>query len=140
MPQRVLLAQAATGLVVAMAVSIWGLEQGIAALVGLACVLAPNALLARQLQRGGDAHRLLLQGLVKFAATVLLLVIALKWLRPEAPGFFAGFGAAVLAQVFAPLGIRSPTLATVPQIDSDDEQRGGDAAVRRAHDNSTVDA
>jgi F0F1-type ATP synthase assembly protein I len=130
LPYRILLAQACAGAVVAIALLASGPAYVLAALLGMAVVVLPNALLALQLQiasqRGDSAARMLGQGFAKFVLTITLVAVALSVIRPEAVGFFAGLGAAVLAQIIAPALLRSPKLGQVPRLSSSAENAGAE--------------
>ncbi len=131
LPYRILLTQVCAGAVVALAAMWSGPTHVLAALLGMAVVVLPNALLALQLkkasQSGDSAARILGQGFSKFVLTITLIAVILSVVRPEALSFFAGLGAAVLAQVIAPAFLRSPQLGQIPRLG----QPGGKAGAEQ---------
>jgi hypothetical protein len=81
----------------------WGLPQTIAALAaGSACVV-PAGLYAWRATVERSATRFLLQGVIKFALTILLVAGSIIVIRPAAAGFFCTFVLMQAMYVVAPL-------------------------------------
>ena len=104
--RNILLAQLATGLVLAAIVWIWlGSERAVPTLLGGLIGVVPNAFLAERLmspRAGGSAQSLLRAGWIgeagKLAITALMFAAVFVTLKPLHPEFlFAGFIATLLA-------------------------------------------
>jgi hypothetical protein len=69
----------------------WGLPQTVAALAaGIACVV-PAGLYAWRAMVERSARRFLLQGVLKFALTIVLMAAWIIAIKPAAMGFFGTF-------------------------------------------------
>ena len=81
----------------------WGFDQTVSALAaGLACVV-PAALYAWRAAVERSAARFLLQGVVKFAFTLVLVAACIVLMKPAAAGFFGTFILLQAMYVIAPL-------------------------------------
>ncbi len=84
-------------------------EQAAAAALGAAVCVVPTALFARAAASGQNAagqrqgRRLLLYGVARSIATVLLMAVALAMVGPEPLGFFVALAAVHAAYVVTPL-------------------------------------
>ena len=111
-PARVVGLQAAASVTAAALASMASAEEAQAALVGGMVAVLPNAYFAWTLTRTEaagrelallEAGRTLLRWGVKMAWTIALLVLAIVVLEMGRIGFFVGLGAALVAQLAAPL-------------------------------------
>lgn len=81
----------------------WGLRQTASALTaGMACVI-PAALYAWRAAVERSATRFLLQGVLKFALTLVLVAVGIILVKPAAAGFFGTFILMQAMYVAAPL-------------------------------------
>ncbi len=82
---------------------LWGLDQSVSALVaGLASVI-PAGLYAWRASVERSATRFLLQGVLKFALTLLLVAACIILIKPAAAGFFGTLALMQLMYVLVPL-------------------------------------
>ena len=126
-PARVVGMQAVASVAVAALALMASVEEAKAALVGGMAAVLPNAYFAWTLARAAaarvdsserallEAGRTLGRWGAKMALTVALLVVAVAVLEMGGIGFFAGLGAALMAQLAAPLaGHRNVATGTAP--------------------------
>jgi hypothetical protein len=114
-PYRIVVWQLVATLAVAAVLFLWeypggdwaapllGLPQTVSALAaGMACV-APAGLFAWRAAVERSATRFLLQGVLKFALTLVLIAACIIMLRPAAGGFFGTFALLQAMYVVVPL-------------------------------------
>ena len=75
---------------------LWGLDQTVAALAAGTASVVPAALYAWRASVERSPGRFLLQGVLKFLLTILLVAACIVLIRPAAAGFF---GTLILLQV-----------------------------------------
>ncbi len=90
------------GLVVCL-MGVVGAEQAVAAALGAGVCVGPTALFAWAAQRTWVAGRVLLYGVARTLAAVVLMALALALAKPAPLGFFAALGVVHLAYVAVPL-------------------------------------
>ena len=95
------------------ATALWRPIEAQALLLGGASVALPNTLLAWAATRRKPGGWLLVQGLVKFFMTVVLMAAAMKFFSPSPPGFFGGLAAALIAHAVGGyrLSVATPSTA-----------------------------
>lgn len=81
----------------------WGLEQTISALAAGAASVIPAGLYAWRASVERSATRFLLQGVLKFALTLLLVAACIIVIKPAAAGFFGALMLMQLMYVAVPL-------------------------------------
>lgn len=82
---------------------LWGVPQTVSALAaGMACVI-PAGLFAWRASVERSAARFLLQGVFKFALTLVLVAACIILIRPAAAGFFGTFVLLQAMYVIVPL-------------------------------------
>lgn len=74
----------------------WGLEQTVSALAAGIASVVPAAFYAWRASVERSATRFLLQGVLKFALTIVLIAVCIILVKPAAAGFF---GTLILLQV-----------------------------------------
>jgi F0F1-type ATP synthase assembly protein I len=81
----------------------WGLIQTVSALAaGMACVI-PAGFYAWRAAAERSATRFLLQGVLKFTLTLVLVAVGIVLIKPAAAGFFGTFFLMQAMYVIAPL-------------------------------------
>jgi F0F1-type ATP synthase assembly protein I len=105
-PARLVLSlQLALGCLISLSFLTISGDQSWAALIGTLTVFLPSAFMVWSGNRTKDPSRLLVQGLIKMASTVLLMLAALAYLEVQPLGFFAGL-VIVQASYLIALGLR----------------------------------
>lgn len=129
MPYRIVLAQLAVGVVTGLVACAFGLQNGLAALLGATIIVVPNAWLAWRIT-GGDSSadaeeshekegpaRILLLSLTKFLTTAGAAALVLAVIKPALAGFFAGLVVTVLTAALVPPFLAPQQLARAPKLD-----------------------
>jgi F0F1-type ATP synthase assembly protein I len=99
---RVVTLQAFAALIVAACLLLLSAEEASGALLAGAVGVIPSGYLAWRAQVERSPGRLLGQGMVKFALTVVLMALAFVWFKPPPLGFFATL---VLMQLMYIVGV-----------------------------------
>jgi len=121
-PYRIVLAQALTGVLSSLVACGFGIDQGLACLLGALVVVLPNAWLAWRVT-GADtatndsAGKILGQSLAKFLITAGAAALALATLKPAMAGFFTGLVITVITAALVPPFLAPQQLARTPRLD-----------------------
>ena len=94
----------------------WDYTQALAALLAGTVSVVPGAFFAWRVNVENSPQALLLQWVGKFAATVMLMALAIIWLQPAALGFFGTFIATQAMYVVGPLKWAKPLKWAQPLI------------------------
>ena len=115
-PERIVLAQAVTALLVLLAWVVIDRGEVASVLLGTLAVLLPNAWLAWQFRTTHGSGREVGQALAKFGLTIALILLVFVVFTPSAAGFFSTLVVCSLTPLLAPLFLAPATLAVVPQL------------------------
>lgn len=96
---------AASGLVM----MLWGLPSSVSMVLGGVAILLPNAFFAWASTRRRSGGWLLVQGVVKFLLSIILMAIAFRHFSPDPLAFFAGVIVALLAHAIGGFWLQSQT-------------------------------
>ena len=95
--------------VAAVAMMFWGSPLSVPMVLGGATILLPNAFFAWASTRRRSGGWLLVQGVVKFLFSVVLMAIVFRHLTPDPLAFFAGVIVAILAHAIGGFWLQSQT-------------------------------
>jgi F0F1-type ATP synthase assembly protein I len=94
----------------ALMMTIWGWPSGVSMVMGGFSILLPNAIFAWASTRRRSGGWLLVQGVVKFLLSVVMMAIAFRHFSPEPLAFFAGVIVALVAHAIGGFWLQSQTL------------------------------
>lgn len=110
----VIAVQAGAVAVSALVMMFWGSPSSASLVLGGATILLPNAFFAWASTRRKPGGWLLVQGVVKFLLSVVLMAIAFRHLNLGPAAFFAGVSVALLAHAIGGFWLQSQTPYQVP--------------------------
>jgi len=93
----------------ALVMTLWGLPSGVSMALGGFTILLPNAIFAWASTRRRSGGWLLVQGVVKFLLSVVMMAIALRHVSPDPLAFFAGVIVALVAHAIGGFWLQSQT-------------------------------
>lgn len=93
----------------ALAMMLWGSPSSVPVVLGGITILLPNAFFAWASTRRRSGGWLLVQGVVKFLLSVVLMGIVFRYLTPDPLAFFAGVIVALVAHVIGGFWLQSQT-------------------------------
>ena len=122
LPFRIVTLQLLTALVMAGCLLIWDSSQAAGALLaGVVCVV-PAGYFAWRVKVERSASRVLLQGVLKFVLTVVLMAACIVVFKPPPAGFFGTFMLLQVMYVVGPLFFSGPL---APFFSGPQAQKGG---------------
>ena len=101
--------QAGAIAVSALVAMVWGSPTSVSLVLGGVTILLPNVFFAWASTRRRSGGWLLVQGVVKFLLTVVLMAIAFRYLNLGPLAFFAGVSVALLAHAIGGFWLQNQT-------------------------------